>query len=182
MQVVNTREVATCVSIRWVTVREEQGITTEFWSSNGRKVVHVPSSLLCVVSPHVLGEVLVVSESGAAKLWTVGRGWGVFILWDEGVYWFLSQINVNWHYPIRMQKVREEDQNLYFNAKSSWRWCEFSAHPRVMLYADRTGVELTDIRVRQEILVMWWLILFPFECGQVECVFLKLNWKAASSS
>ncbi|XP_076615061.1 TATA box-binding protein-associated factor, RNA polymerase I, subunit C isoform X2 [Chaetodon auriga] len=86
LQAVNTREVATCIS----------------------------------VSPHVLGEVLVASESGAAKLWTVGRG---------------------------MQKVREEDSNLYFNAKSSWRWCEFSAHPRVMLYADRTGVELTDIRV-----------------------------------
>ncbi|KAM8743873.1 uncharacterized protein taf1c isoform 1-T1 [Acanthopagrus schlegelii] len=86
LEVVNTREVATCISI----------------------------------SPHVLGEVLVVSESGVAKLWTVGRG---------------------------MQTVREEDHNLYFNAKSSWRWCEFSAHPRVMLYADRTGVELTDIRV-----------------------------------
>ncbi|XP_068191384.1 TATA box-binding protein-associated factor RNA polymerase I subunit C [Antennarius striatus] len=76
----------------------------------------------CVnISPHVLGEVLVVSESGAANLWTVGRG---------------------------MQKVRQEDCNLYFNALSSWRWCEFSAHPRVVLYADRTGVELTDIRVR----------------------------------
>ncbi|XP_054468017.1 TATA box-binding protein-associated factor, RNA polymerase I, subunit C [Anoplopoma fimbria] len=85
LQVVNTGEVATCVS----------------------------------VSPHVLGEVLVASESGAANLWSVGRG---------------------------MQKVREEDANLYFNAKSSWRWCEFSAHPRVMVYADRTGVELTDIR------------------------------------
>ncbi|XP_034457395.1 TATA box-binding protein-associated factor RNA polymerase I subunit C isoform X1 [Hippoglossus hippoglossus] len=85
LQVVNTAEVATCVS----------------------------------ASPHVLGEVLVASESGAANLWTVGKG---------------------------MLKVREEETNLYFNAKSSWRWCEFSAHPRVMLYADRTGVELTDIR------------------------------------
>ncbi|KAM3599291.1 uncharacterized protein V6R79_003281 [Siganus canaliculatus] len=85
LQVVNTKEVATCISS----------------------------------SPHVLGEVLVASESGAANLWTVGKA---------------------------MQKVREEDDNLYFNAKSSWRWCEFSAHPRVMLYADRTGVELTDIR------------------------------------
>ncbi|KAK5900479.1 hypothetical protein CgunFtcFv8_025437 [Champsocephalus gunnari] len=86
MEVVNTQEVATCIS----------------------------------VSPHVLGEVLVASESGAVDLWTVGRG---------------------------MQRVREEGENLYFNAKSSWRWCEFSAHPRVMVYADRTGVELTDIRV-----------------------------------
>ncbi|XP_040915318.1 TATA box-binding protein-associated factor RNA polymerase I subunit C [Toxotes jaculatrix] len=85
LQVVSTREVATCVS----------------------------------VSPHVLGEVLVASESGAVNLWTVGK---------------------------EMQKVRQEDSNLYFNAKSSWRWCEFSAHPRVMLYADRTGAELTDIR------------------------------------
>ncbi|KAM9841509.1 uncharacterized protein taf1c [Aulostomus maculatus] len=75
----------------------------------------------CVnVSPHILGEVLVASESGAINLWTVGKG---------------------------MQKVREEDNNLYFNAKSAWRWCEFSAHPRIMLYADRTGAELSDIRV-----------------------------------
>ncbi|KAM6975900.1 uncharacterized protein taf1c [Tautogolabrus adspersus] len=85
LQVINTKEVATCIS----------------------------------VSPHVLGEVLVASESGVVNLWTVGRG---------------------------MQKVWEEDGNLYFNAKSAWRWCEFSAHPRVMLCADRTGVELTDIR------------------------------------
>ncbi|TNN53577.1 TATA box-binding protein-associated factor, RNA polymerase I, subunit C [Liparis tanakae] len=85
LQVIDTREVATCIS----------------------------------ASPHVLGEVLVATERGAANLWSVGRG---------------------------MQKVREEDVNLYFNAKSSWRWCEFSAHPRVVTYADRTGVELTDVR------------------------------------
>ncbi|CAJ1071104.1 TATA box-binding protein-associated factor RNA polymerase I subunit C isoform X1 [Xyrichtys novacula] len=85
------------------------------------QVVKTRKVATCIsVSPHVLGEVLVASESGAANLWTVGKG---------------------------MQKIREEDCNLYFNAKSSWRWCEFSAHPRVMLYADRTGVELTDIRV-----------------------------------
>ncbi|XP_053709484.1 TATA box-binding protein-associated factor RNA polymerase I subunit C isoform X2 [Synchiropus splendidus] len=71
-------------------------------------------------SPHVLGEVLVASESGAAHLWTAGK---------------------------RMQKVREENDNLYFNANSQWRWCEFTAHPRVMTYADRTGAELTDIRM-----------------------------------
>lgn len=47
-----------------------------------------------------------------------------------------------------MQKVRDEDSNLYFNAKSLWRWSEFSAHPRVMVYADRTGADMSDIRVR----------------------------------
>ncbi|KAF6725827.1 TATA box-binding protein-associated factor, RNA polymerase I, subunit C [Oryzias melastigma] len=85
------------------------------------QVINTSELSTCInVSPHVLGEVLVASESGAADLWTVGRGF---------------------------QKVRVEDSNLYFNAKSPWRWCEFSAHPRVMLYADRTGAELTDMRV-----------------------------------
>uniref|UniRef100_A0A8C7Z9U3 Wu:fj64h06 n=1 Tax=Oryzias sinensis TaxID=183150 RepID=A0A8C7Z9U3_9TELE len=85
------------------------------------QVINTSEVSTCVnVSPHVLGEVLVAGESGAAELWTVGKGF---------------------------QKVRVEDSNLYFNAKSPWRWCEFSAHPRVMLYADRTGAELTDMRV-----------------------------------
>ncbi|KAL2099679.1 hypothetical protein ACEWY4_004073 [Coilia grayii] len=72
-----------------------------------------------VVSPHISEELLVASESGAVCLWTVGKG---------------------------LTKVREEDSNLYFNANSAWRWCEFSAHPRVMIYADRTGADLTDFR------------------------------------
>ncbi|KAM6902318.1 uncharacterized protein taf1c [Xenentodon cancila] len=84
------------------------------------QVINTNEVATCVnVSPHILGEVLVANESGVASLWTVGHG---------------------------MQRVRVEESNLYFNAKSSWRWCEFSAHPRVMLYADRTGVELTDMR------------------------------------
>ncbi|KAG7473096.1 hypothetical protein JOB18_013787 [Solea senegalensis] len=85
------------------------------------QAVNTTEVATCVTaSPHVLGEVLVASESGVVNLWTVGRG---------------------------MQKVRGEDSNLYFNAESPWRWCDFSAHPRVMVYADRTGAELTDIRV-----------------------------------
>ncbi|XP_061657428.1 uncharacterized protein taf1c isoform X2 [Syngnathoides biaculeatus] len=85
------------------------------------QVVHTKEVPTCVsVSPHILGEVLVASESGTTNLWTVGKGF---------------------------QKVWEDNTNLYFNAKSSWRWCEFSAHPRVMLYADRTGADLCDIRM-----------------------------------
>ncbi|XP_036443535.1 TATA box-binding protein-associated factor RNA polymerase I subunit C [Colossoma macropomum] len=71
------------------------------------------------VSPHVRAELVVATESGAAYHWTVGS---------------------------RPQKFRDERSNLYFNAKSLWRWCEFSAHPRVMVFADRTGAELTDSR------------------------------------
>ncbi|XP_038845482.1 TATA box-binding protein-associated factor RNA polymerase I subunit C isoform X2 [Salvelinus namaycush] len=86
------------------------------------EVIQTKQPATCLsASPHVLGELLVTSESGAAYLWTVGKG---------------------------LQKFRQEYSNLYFNSKSSWRWCDFSGHPRVMVYADRTGVELTDIRTK----------------------------------
>ncbi|XP_037122252.1 TATA box-binding protein-associated factor RNA polymerase I subunit C [Syngnathus acus] len=97
-----------------------------FWRFSEREephllqVVNTKDVATCItVSPHILGEVLVASESGTVNLWTVGKG---------------------------IQKVWEDISNLYFNAKSSWRWCEFSAHPRVIVYADRTGAELCDIR------------------------------------
>ncbi|KAJ8402124.1 hypothetical protein AAFF_G00373590 [Aldrovandia affinis] len=84
------------------------------------EVIQTKQMATCInVSPHIAGEVLVASENGAAYLWTVGKG---------------------------LSKFREEEGNLYFNAHSSWRWCDFSAHPKVMQYADRTGVELTDTR------------------------------------
>ncbi|XP_029548298.1 TATA box-binding protein-associated factor, RNA polymerase I, subunit C [Salmo trutta] len=86
------------------------------------EVIQTKQPATCLsVSPHIQGELLVTSESGAAYLWTVGKG---------------------------LQKFRQENSNLYFNSKSSWRWCDFSGHPRVMVYADRTGVELTDIRTK----------------------------------
>ncbi|KAG7477123.1 hypothetical protein MATL_G00090790 [Megalops atlanticus] len=84
------------------------------------EVVQTQQVATCInVSPHIPGELLVTSEDGAAYLWTLGKG---------------------------LLKFREEEGNLYFNAQSSWRWCDFSAHPRVMQYADRTGAELTDTR------------------------------------
>uniref|UniRef100_A0A8C5C3C4 Si:ch1073-170h8.3 n=1 Tax=Gadus morhua TaxID=8049 RepID=A0A8C5C3C4_GADMO len=84
------------------------------------QVITTKQPVTCITaSPHVLGEVLLADESGSVHLWTVGKG---------------------------MTQVRREDSNLYFNASSPWRWCEFSAHPRVMLYGDRTGMELTDAR------------------------------------
>ncbi|KAM6986263.1 TATA box-binding protein-associated factor RNA polymerase I subunit C [Aplochiton taeniatus] len=87
------------------------------------QVVQTKEPATCLtVSPHVLGELLVATESGAAYLWRLGEG---------------------------LQRCRTEDGNLYFNARSPWRWCDFSGHPRVVVYSDRTGVELTDIRTKQ---------------------------------
>ncbi|KAG2466575.1 TAF1C polymerase, partial [Polypterus senegalus] len=54
---------------------------------------------------------------------------------------FLDNINFK-----KLSMIRRETENLYFNAQSSWRWCDFTAHPRVITYADRTGIDLTDIR------------------------------------
>lgn len=75
--------------------------------------------------------------------------------------------------PIRVQRVRSEDSNLYFNAKSAWRWCEFTAHPRVVLYADRTGAELTDIRVSPASFHTLFRISAAAECHRGERLILS---------
>ncbi|XP_051960042.1 TATA box-binding protein-associated factor RNA polymerase I subunit C-like [Xyrauchen texanus] len=87
-----------------------------------QEVIKSKDRYTCItVSPHVPDELVVANEWGAAYLWTVKKG---------------------------LQKFREEVSNLYFNAKSPWRWCEFTCHPRVIVYADRTGAEITDARNR----------------------------------
>lgn len=78
-------------------------------------------------------------------LWTVGRGW--VLPSPQATRAVATGAHLTFGF-IRIQKIRQDGENLYFNAESPWRWCEFTAHPRVTLYADRTGAELTDIRVR----------------------------------
>ncbi|KAK6316482.1 hypothetical protein J4Q44_G00140060 [Coregonus suidteri] len=71
------------------------------------EVIQNKLSATCLSAiPHVQGDFLVASESGAAYLWAVGKG---------------------------LQKFRQED-----------KWCD----PRLMVYADRTGVALTNIRTK----------------------------------
>ncbi|XP_059845508.1 TATA box-binding protein-associated factor, RNA polymerase I, subunit C isoform X2 [Hypanus sabinus] len=84
------------------------------------QVVQTEKVATCInVSPHVPGELVIASECGAAYLWVLDKG---------------------------LQKIRKETENLYFNAQLPWRWCDFTAHPRVYMYADRTGLDLTDVR------------------------------------
>ncbi|XP_069780313.1 TATA box-binding protein-associated factor RNA polymerase I subunit C isoform X2 [Narcine bancroftii] len=84
------------------------------------QVVQTEKIATCInVSPHVPGELVIANESGTAYLWILDKG---------------------------LRQIRKETENLHFNAQLPWRWCDFTAHPRVFIYADRTGLELTDER------------------------------------